>query len=194
MVGGEMRTSNVRRGNGGIRCAVVPLILTLWTGTPAPAVGQDTGPGISVVYFDLGNTLVMRAPGESRRVWIPGAREALTQLHASGIRLGVLSNTGNLSWDEVLSRILPEDFDPTLFDPALIVVSSAVEAPKPDPRIFQFAIDQTGVTPAEILFITETMDHVFAAQAQGMRALYVSEGGLTQLVDDFLAWQKKSDG
>jgi len=166
------------------------IALVMW---PPQQPLQAAGPAISVVYFDLGNTLVKRVPGESRRAWIDGAPESLARLEASGVRLGILSNTGPLPWQEVLD-ILPEDFDPRIFDPALIVVSSAVGASKPDPQIFTFAITQAGVPPQEILFITETMDHVFAAQAEGMRALYVREGSLNQLVDDFLALQEENDG
>lgn len=154
---------------------------------------STTAPPISVVYFDLGNTLVARGPDGPRRIWIAGAPDALTRLHQAGFRLGVLSNTGPLGWDEVLTGILPEDFDPTLFDPDLIVVSSAVGAEKPDPRIFQYAIDRAGVPPSAIVFITETMEHVFAAQAAGMRALWVGNGALPQLVDDLIGLAPQRD-
>jgi len=158
--------------------------------TSAMAMGstQDTtASSVSVIYFDLGNTLVERGPDGPRRVWISGAPQVLTRLHEAGFRLGVLSNTGPLTWDEVLTTILPTDFDPTLFDPKLIVVSSAVGVPKPDPLIFQFAITQTGLPAGDILFVTETMDHVLAAQASGMRALWILEGGLSQMADDLIA-------
>lgn len=139
---------------------------------------------VSVVYFDLGNTLVKRGPQGRRRVWISDAQETLTRLHEAGFRLGVLSNTGPLTWEDVLTTILPSDFDTTLFDPDLIVVSSAAGSEKPDRRIFQFAIDRTGLPAGEILFVTETMQHVLAAQESGMKALWIREGALSQLADD----------
>jgi FMN phosphatase YigB (HAD superfamily) len=165
--------------------------------TSAMAIGatpDTTASSVSVIYFDLGNTLVTRGTEGPRRIWISGAPQVLTRLHDAGFRLGVLSNTGRLSWDEVLTTILPADFDPSLFDPTLIVVSSAVGAAKPDPRIFQFAITQTGVAAGEILFVTETMDHVLAAQASGMRALWVGEGSLSQMTDDLIAMGPTTEG
>ena len=143
---------------------------------------------ITVVYFDLGNTLVKRVPDATRpKAWIPGSREALTQLRASGVRLGILSNTGNFSWEQVQADVLPEDFDVSLFDEDLIVVSSVVGAQKPDPAIFTYAIAQSGRPAGEILFITESVDHVIAAQATGMRALWLTEGQLPVLVNDLVA-------
>ena len=158
--------------------------------TSAMAVGSTpdtTAAPVSVIYFDLGNTLVKRGPEGPRRVWISGAPQVLTRLHEAGFVLGVLSNTGPFTWNDVLSNILPADFDPALFDPRLIVVSSAVGAEKPDPRIFQFAITQTDLPAGEILFVTETMEHVLAAQASGMRALWIGEGDLSQMADDLIA-------
>jgi FMN phosphatase YigB (HAD superfamily) len=165
--------------------------------TSAMAVGpipDTTAASLSVIYFDLGNTLVKRDPDGPRRVWISGAPQVLTRLHEAGFRLGVLSNTGPLTWDEVLTTLLPADFDPSLFDPELIVVSSAVGAEKPDPRIFQFAITQTRLPAGEILFVTETMDHVLAAQASGMRALWILEGGLSQMANDLIATTPTTGG
>ena len=149
---------------------------------------------VSVIYFDLGNTLVERGADGPRRVWISGAPQVLERLHDAGFRLGVLSNTGPLTWDEVLTKILPADFDPSLFDPKLIVVSSAVGVEKPDASIFQVAIARTGLAAGEVLFVTETMSHVLAAQASGMRALWVGQGALTQMADDLIAATRTTGG
>jgi FMN phosphatase YigB (HAD superfamily) len=157
--------------------------------TSALAVGStpDTTTTVSVIYFDLGNTLVKRGNEGQRRVWIGDAPQALKSLHDAGFTLGVLSNTGPFTWDEILENILPADLDTSLFDPRLIVVSSAVGAEKPDQRIFQYAITQTGLAAGEILFVTETVEHVLAAQASGMRALWIGEGDLSQMADDLIA-------
>jgi FMN phosphatase YigB (HAD superfamily) len=163
-------------------------VLMMVTGAMAVGSTPDTTAApVSVIYFDLGNTLVKRGSEGPRRVWISGAPQVLTRLHEAGFVLGVLSNTGPFTWNEVLTNILPADFDPSLFDPRLIVVSSAVGAEKPDPRIFQFAIAQTDLPAGEILFVTETMEHVLAAQASDMRALWIGEGDLSQMADDLIA-------
>jgi FMN phosphatase YigB (HAD superfamily) len=164
--------------------------------TSAMAAGSTpdttTSPG-SVIFFDLGDTLVKRGSEGQRRVWISDAPQALTRLHDAGFTLGVLSNTGPFTWEEILKNILPADFDTTLFDPKLIVVSSAVGAEKPDQRIFQFAIAQTGLPAGEILFVTETVEHVLAAQASGMRALWVGEGDLSQMADNLIAMRPSGE-
>ena len=165
---------------------VVAPLAVLLAAIAAPAAGQ-TPAQISVIYFDLGNTLVKRVPDATRpTVWIEGTQEALAQLQASGVRLGILSNTGNFSWEQVRDEVLPEDFDPAVFQEDLIVVSSAVGAQAPDPEIFAYAIERAGLPPGDILFVTESVDHVIAAQASGMRALWVTEGQLPQLVAELV--------
>lgn len=151
-----------------------------------PAAGQAPEP-VSVVLFDLGNTLVKRVPDGARpTVWIDGSQGALASLRQAGARLGILSNTGNFSWEQVRAEILPEDFDPALFEDDLIIVSAAAGVQKPDPKIFEYTIERVGLPPDDILFITESVDHVIAAQASGMRALWVTEGQLPQLVDELI--------
>lgn len=165
---------------------VVAPLAVLLAAIAAPAAGQSPAP-VSVVFFDLGNTLVKRVPDATRpTVWIEGTQEALAQLQASGVRLGILSNTGNFSWEQVRDEVLPEDFDPAVFQEDLIVVSSAVGAQTPDPEIFAYAIERAGLPPGDILFVTESVDHVIAAQASGMRALWVTEGQLPQLVAELV--------
>jgi FMN phosphatase YigB (HAD superfamily) len=167
-----------------LRLVAAVAILLASVGTPADAQSPTS---VSVVYFDLGNTLVKRAPDAPRpTIWIEGSQDALFRLNESGVRLGILSNTGNFSWQQVRDEILPEDFDVAIFQEDLIVVSSAVGVQKPDPGIFAYAIEHAGVPPSDILFITESVDHVIAAQAAGMRALWVTEGQLPQLVTELL--------
>jgi FMN phosphatase YigB (HAD superfamily) len=165
---------------------ILAAVAVLMAGVGTPSAGQ-TPATVSVVYFDLGNTLVKRVPDASRpTIWIEGSQDALIRLQESGVRLGVLSNTGNFSWQQVQDEVLPEDFDVTIFQEDLIVVSSAVGVQKPDPGIFAYAIEHAGVPPGDILFITGSVDHVIAAQAAGMRALWVTEGQLPQLVTELL--------
>lgn len=172
---------------------MIGAVLMLTSAVAAGSTPDTTTSPVSVIYFDLGDTLVKRGPEGQRRVWISDAPQALTRLHDAGFTLGVLSNTGPFTWEEILENILPTDFDTTLFDPGLIVVSSAVGAEKPDPRIFQFAIAQTGLPAGEILFVTETVEHVLAAQASGMRALWVGEGDLSQMADNLIAMRPSGE-
>lgn len=118
-----------------------------------------------VIFFDLGKTLVI--PGEG---WIPGAKDLLERLRAAGIPLGVISNTDGLT-DEQLRDLLPPDFDFSIFEANLILLSSKVGIKKPDPRIFRAAIAAAGVPPSECLFCTESLLDTLAAQQVGMHTV-----------------------
>ena len=58
---------------------------------------------IKVVFFDIGNTLV------SGKQWLPGAKEIISEFKASQIRVGLISNTGQLTPEELAER-LPAGF------------------------------------------------------------------------------------
>jgi beta-phosphoglucomutase-like phosphatase (HAD superfamily) len=138
---------------------------------------------IEVAFFDLGQTLV------SGSAWIPGAKDTLAQLRARGVRLGIISNTGELSRVEILER-LPQDFDLSAFENRLVLFSSLVHVAKPNPQIFRRAVEAAGVPAASCLFCTEEPGHADAAAVQGMTALVVqatpglSIGGLVQRLVD----------
>jgi hypothetical protein len=53
---------------------------------------------IEAIFFDLGDTLVGGEP-------MPGAKDALAQLQAKGGRLGIISNTGQLTLDDLKTQI-----------------------------------------------------------------------------------------
>jgi len=136
---------------------------------------------IKVAYFDLGGTLV----GNNRN-WIVGARETLARLSEKQVRLGIISNTGDLSRSAILD-LLPEDFDLGMFEEGLIIFSSEVHVAKPAPKIFRLAIERAGVQPAKCLFCTEEPSHLLAAQQQGMQTASVgtAPGGsdIAKLID-----------
>ncbi len=128
---------------------------------------------LKVIFFDLGDTLVRKVPGSTRSEWIEGAKEALVQLDEKGVRLGLLSNTGNLTRDRLFNDLLPVDFNADMFEEKLIILSSEVGAEKPKLRIFAHAIDEAGVAPVKCLFCTEDLPHTLAAQQIGMRAVWL---------------------
>lgn len=119
---------------------------------------------IGVVFFDLGDTLV-----DSRREWIAGAKSVINDLRARHIRLGVISNTGDLSRAQ-LKEALPADFDWTMFEPGLVILSSEVKVEKPNPEIFEKAVAKSGRSAGNCLFCTEELSHTLAAQSIGMVA------------------------
>src|SRR3954451_6275124 len=125
-------------------------------------------PTTRVVFFDLGETLV-HTPDRS---WIPGAQAVLAAARAAGLRLGVISNTGDLSRVE-LAALLPADFDWGAFEDALVILSSEAGVEKPSPEIFRKAADASGGPPSACLFCTEDLADTLAAQRAGMIAARV---------------------
>ena len=52
-----------------------------------------------------------------------------------------------------------------------MVISAEEKVAKPDPRIYQIALDRLGVNGAEAIFVDDVLDNVLAAQALGMRGV-----------------------
>lgn len=62
-----------------------------------------------------------------------------------------------------------------LFD--VIVISETVHLFKPDPAIFQYALNQAGVTPGEAVFVGDRPDNdILPAKALGMRTVRFKRG------------------
>lgn len=135
---------------------------------------------IKVVFFDLGGTLI-----GNNKDWIPGAQGTLTTLNEKPIRLGLISNTGDLLRPAILD-LLPEDFDLGIFEEGLIVFSSEVHVAKPEPEIFRLAIRRAGVRPTECLFCTEESSHLRMAHQERMQTVRVGTapgGDIGELTD-----------
>lgn len=81
-------------------------------------------------------------------------------------RLGLLSNTDPLHFHFIVSTYpIVSVFDKW-------VLSYEVGFKKPDPRIFQRAMEWASVEPEKILFIDDTKGHVEAAVSLGMRGIH----------------------
>jgi bacterial leucyl aminopeptidase len=122
---------------------------------------------INTIFFDLGNTLVTNAGS-----WFTGAKEVLTALKSKGFRLGIISNTGNLTRPDIL-ELLPADFLLTDFEPSLVLFSSEVGLAKPDPAIFMEAARRANVPPEACMYCSENPVETNAAQQTGMIAIRV---------------------
>jgi REG-2-like HAD superfamily hydrolase len=96
-------------------------------------------------------------------VWplAPGAREVLEQLKAWGYRLAVVSN-----WDGMLPSILEAIGLTRYFD--YLAVSALEGVTKPDPRIFQAALNALSVPPSATIHIGDSVEDVEGAKAAGI--------------------------
>lgn len=118
---------------------------------------------LKVIFFDLGETLVTKD-----KQLITGVKAMLAALHQKGIRLGIISNTGNSTRAEVFKKF-PADFDFGIFEEKLIILSSEVGIEKPDLQIFRLALAKTGINAEECLFCTEDLVHTLVAQQIGFK-------------------------
>ena len=82
----------------------------------------------------------------------PDLKETMEQLHAMGIRLGIVSNIISTT---LVPYVLKEYGVLDLME--CIVMSSNVGIRKPDPRIFEAAMAELGVTAAETGYVGDTI-------------------------------------
>jgi epoxide hydrolase-like predicted phosphatase len=97
---------------------------------------------------------------------LPGAEDLLAALRPR-FRLAALSNSNELHWERNT-----DDLGVTgLFEMA--ISSHQVGCSKPDPRIYQIALDRLGVPPDAIVFFDDLPANVAAASRLRLRAFQV---------------------
>lgn len=101
----------------------------------------------------------------------PDVIPALTSLKARGVRMGVVSNTTNPGFIKDCERVsfgLDSFFEFSIY-------SSQVPYRKPHPSIFKLAVKRLNLTPADILFVGDTLEtDVAGPQAVGMAAAWIN--------------------
>ncbi len=101
-------------------------------------------------------------------IWIhpiPGMLDWLGQLHAAGIKTGLLSN---MPWD--LANYVRANFQ-WLEKFSFKTLSAEVGMIKPDAAIYEHTLRGLGISAAEALFIDDREPNVRAARALGMRSI-----------------------
>ena len=85
----------------------------------------------------------------------------VTRAHAAGIRTGLLSN----SWGNDYDR---SDWH-EMFD--AVVISGEVGMRKPEPEIFELALDRIGLRAGECVFVDDMAYNITAAQRAGLAGI-----------------------
>jgi putative hydrolase of the HAD superfamily len=117
------------------------------------------------------------APGMWTR-HVPGSLDALRQLAGTGVALAIVSNSdGTLEARLAAERVCqvgPGDGVPV----AAVIDSGAVGVAKPDPAIFRFALEATGVEPGRAVHVGDTVGaDVDGARAAGVQPLHFDPYG-----------------
>lgn len=141
------------------------------------------------VYFDLllahagierssgtdAALLELKTHHDRENLWdevLEGVPEALAAMEQADLRLSVVSNA-NGTVVRLFERLGFSRFFEEVLD------SADVGVEKPDPRIFQMALERTGAKVDETLFVGDIYHvDVVGGRAAGLRVVLVDEGGL----------------
>jgi putative hydrolase of the HAD superfamily len=99
--------------------------------------------------------------------------ELIRELRASGLKIGLLSNSWGGTADGYPRDILDELFDAT-------VISGLVGMRKPEERIFRLAAEQLGLEPAQCVFVDDVEGNITAARALGFGVVHHKEPAATK--------------
>ncbi len=122
-------------------------------------------------------TPVLRGPGLTARLWswiLPGVPVALEAMKAGGLQLAVVSNSDGSVEQSLVASGLRDYF-------AAVLDSHIVGHEKPDPRIFEKALEMCGADPARTVHVGD----MYAADVVGARAAGVHP----VLLDPFDDWK-----
>lgn len=124
------------------------------------------------------DALLDRLVAEDRRllregVTVPGDVHAfLEQLAARGVRTAFVSNCADNTRPMLESLGLADRVD-------ALVLSCEVRAAKPDPLIYETALDRLGVEAGDAVFVDDQPAFCAGAAALGIRAVRIDRGGGT---------------
>lgn len=110
---------------------------------------------------------------KEKHLWAGGQAStfiALDRLTAAGIRMAVISNSDGRADEGLRAAGMLDRFE-------FVIDSQLVGFEKPDPRIFQAALDRLGVPASEALYIGDLYEvDVVGARAAGMDVILLDPG------------------
>jgi len=122
------------------------------------------------VNMDIADELEQYVYDEGYTEFVSGLEDTLMAL-SNDYKLGLLSN----SWLEAPRQSLRDNGYGRWFD--VMICSFDIGVPKPDPRIFEFALDLLGVRAQEAVMVGDSLEaDVKGALGAGMRAVLVDDG------------------
>ncbi len=108
---------------------------------------------------------------------IPASRILLIERLKRDHRIFLLSNTNEIHYHYFLhsfrERFGYSDFD-ELFEK--VYFSYRLKMKKPDPAIFRFVLEDSGLVAAETLFIDDSVENILGAKSTGMAGLHLKNG------------------
>ncbi len=121
---------------------------------------------------------VFSTPGRWTRV-APGSREGLRVLAATGARLAIVSNSDGSVEAQLRALELCQCGPGPGITVSTVVDSTVVGVAKPDPRIFEIAVQATGSQPERTVHVGDSVRiDVDGARAAGIQGLHFDPFGL----------------
>jgi epoxide hydrolase-like predicted phosphatase len=87
-------------------------------------------------------------------------------------KTGLISN----AWSDLRDFVVREKFDDA-FDK--MIISAEVGAVKPEPKIFEIALEQFGVSPKEAIFVDDFSANIEGCEKVGIKGIHFKDAELT---------------
>ena len=105
--------------------------------------------------------------------------EAIAELHAAGIPMAIVSNADGTVAEILTGAGACQAGEGPLTPVAIVVDSGAVGVAKPDPAIFDFALEALGTEASRTLHVGDSVHYdVHGARAAGLHAVHFDPRGL----------------
>ena len=111
--------------------------------------------------------MLVRHPPPAR----PGVRRIISAAHGAGWKLAVASTSAEASVQRVVETVAGD-----LADELLVLAGDVVPDKKPDPAIYELAIERLGVLKPEAIVIEDSRNGLLAAQAAGLTCVVTVSG------------------
>jgi 2-haloacid dehalogenase len=126
----------------------------------------ETSAELSARYPEHAELIALWGPrfNDSNRGTIPGMPELVAELADAGVPLFAITNFSGEFFPAFREKY------PELFAPFRgIVVSGDERAVKPEPRIYEIALERFGLAGPDALFVDDRAENVAGAEAAGLR-------------------------
>ncbi len=105
---------------------------------------------------------------------IPGSLDGLRRLAATGVRLGIVSNSNGTVEEQLLATAVCQAGPGDGVEVGVILDSHVVGVEKPDPQIFLVALERLGVRAEDTIHVGDTVSaDIDGARAAGIRPLHL---------------------
>lgn len=94
-----------------------------------------------------------------------GVKRVMQEAMQAGLRLGVCTTANERSANAIAKGMLGE------IDLEFVLAGDVVSKKKPDPEIYQLALERTGLSPDECIVVEDSRNGILAAKAAGLRAV-----------------------